>query len=88
MCFSRFEECKMLVMGMVPSVDELPAPFMSVETSTISIESATEEKPSIPMTSRKGPSLGTTIIFFSTRATTFSLFYIFIFLFYLRDLIS
>jgi len=67
-CYQRFDDCKMLVMGMMPMsdqnfVNELPAPFMSIEqtttTTTTTTTSTTTTTTPRPITSaaRRTPTL-------------------------------
>ena len=65
-CFHRFDECKMIVMGMVPVSLEIPRPFMSIETSVASTPQSTvnNNKPMSVITSQgpKSPSLSKNVL--------------------------
>ena len=65
-CFHRFDECKMIVMGMVPVSLEIPRPFMSIETSVASTPQSTvnNNKPTSVITSQgpKSPSLSKNVL--------------------------
>lgn len=60
-CFRRFDDCKMIVMGMVPVSPEIPRPFMSIETSASSKPQSTDNNnmpmPVITSQGSKSPSL-------------------------------
>lgn len=57
-CYECFDQCKMIVMGMMPmmdnSVDEIPVPFMSVEQTTESLNSVQNI---LPMREERRPTL-------------------------------
>ena len=65
-CFRRFDDCKMIVMGMVPVSPEIPRPFMSIETSASSKPQSTDNNnmpmPVITSQGSKSPSLSKNVL--------------------------